>query len=59
MTTLRYLPPLYYWLGRAQEGLGTTEAARTNYKEFLALRAEANPGAPLVADAQRRAGAAR
>ncbi len=56
MTTLRYLPPLYYWLGRAQEGLGTNEAARNSYKEFLALRAEANPGAPLVADARRRAG---
>jgi eukaryotic-like serine/threonine-protein kinase len=55
MTTLRYLPPLYYWLGRAQEGMGTTEAARNNYKEFLALRAEANPVAPLVVDAKRRA----
>ena len=59
MTTLRYLPPLYYWLGRAQEGLGTRDAARDSYKEFLALRAEANPGAPLVADAKRRAGAAQ
>jgi tetratricopeptide (TPR) repeat protein/predicted Ser/Thr protein kinase len=57
MTTLRYLPPLYYWLGRAQEGLGITEAARASYKEFIALRAEANPGAPLLADAKRRAGA--
>ena len=56
MTTLRYLPPLYYWLGRAQEGLGTSEAARNSYKELLALRAEANPGAPIVADARRRAG---
>jgi tetratricopeptide (TPR) repeat protein len=57
MTTLRYLPPLYYWLGRAQEGMGTTEAARNSYKEFLALRKEANAGAPLVADAKKRAGA--
>jgi tetratricopeptide (TPR) repeat protein len=59
MTTLRYLPPLYYWLGRAQEGMGTAEAARASYKEFLALRAEANPGDPLVADAKHRSGAAQ
>jgi tetratricopeptide (TPR) repeat protein len=59
MTTLRYLPPLYYWLGRAQEGMGTTEAARNSYKEFLALRAEADPGAPLVGDARHRSGAAK
>ena len=58
MTTLRYLPPLYYWLGRAQEGMGTAEAARNSYKEFLALRAEANPGTPLVLDAKRRVGVA-
>jgi tetratricopeptide (TPR) repeat protein/predicted Ser/Thr protein kinase len=54
MTTLRYLPPLYYWLGRAQEGLGSKEAARTSYQEFLKLRADADPGAPLVADARKR-----
>jgi tetratricopeptide (TPR) repeat protein len=59
MTTLRYLTPLYYWLGRAQEGLGTAEAARASYKEFLALRAEANMDAPLAADASRRVGQAR
>lgn len=56
MTTLRYLPPLYYWLGRAQEGLGTKEAARDSYREFLKLRAEATPGAPMVGDARRRSG---
>jgi tetratricopeptide (TPR) repeat protein len=59
MTTLRYLPPLYYWLGRAQEGMGTTEAARSSYKDFLTLRAEADPGAPLVADARNRGGPAK
>ncbi len=56
MTTLRYLPPLHYWMGRAQEGLGMTEAARKSYHEFLALRAEADAGAPLVDDARRRGG---
>jgi tetratricopeptide (TPR) repeat protein len=55
-TTLRYLPPLYYWLGRAQEGMGTAQAARTSYQEFLKLRVDADPGGPLVADAMRRIG---
>jgi hypothetical protein len=32
MTTLRYLPPLYYWLGRAQEGLGTKDGARASFQ---------------------------
>jgi tetratricopeptide (TPR) repeat protein len=53
-TTLRYLPPLYYWLGRAQEGTGTAQAARASYQEFLKLRVDADPGDPLVADAMRR-----
>ncbi len=56
MTTLRYLPPLYYWIGRAQEGLGTTQAARASYQEFLKLRTDGDPGGPLVADTKRRAG---
>jgi len=55
-TTLRYLPPLYYWLARAQQGVGMADAARQSYQEFLKLRAEANPGDPLVADAKRRSG---
>jgi tetratricopeptide (TPR) repeat protein len=55
--TARYLPPLYYWLGRAQEGLGTTGAARTSYQEFLKLRSGADPADALVTDAKRRAGA--
>jgi tetratricopeptide (TPR) repeat protein len=55
-TTLRYLPPLYYWLGRAQEGMGTVQAARASYQEFLKLRVDADPGDPLVADAMRRSG---
>ena len=54
MATLRYLPPLYYWSGRAQEGLGTKDAAQNSYQVFLKLRADADPGAPLVADAKQR-----
>jgi tetratricopeptide (TPR) repeat protein len=54
MPTLRYLPPAYYWLARAQEGTGVTTQARQNYDHFLKLRSEADPADPLAADAQKR-----
>jgi tetratricopeptide (TPR) repeat protein/tRNA A-37 threonylcarbamoyl transferase component Bud32 len=54
MPTLRYLPPAYYWLGRAQEGVAAKAAARENYDRFLKLRANADPGDALAADATRR-----
>ncbi|MBI2820034.1 MAG: protein kinase [Acidobacteria bacterium] len=57
MTTLRYLPPLYYWSGRAQEGLGMKETAQNSYQVFLKLRADTDPSAPLVADARQRSAA--
>ena len=55
-STIRYFPPAHYWLGRAQEGVGATDAARKSYDEFLALRAHADTSDPLVADARKRAG---
>jgi tetratricopeptide (TPR) repeat protein len=54
MPTLRYLPAMYYWLARAQEGVGSRSEARTSYEQFLKLRGDANPPDPLVADAQAR-----
>jgi len=47
-----YLPPVYYYLGRAQEGLGSAGAA-DSYRRFVALRLEAEDD-PLAADARRR-----
>ena len=52
--TLRYLPALYYWLARSQEGVGATAEAKKSYEQFLSLRADANPPDPLAADARRR-----
>jgi tetratricopeptide (TPR) repeat protein len=52
--TLRYLPPVYYWLGLAQEGVGSRNDARKSYEEFLALRGAADPVDPLAADARSR-----
>jgi tetratricopeptide (TPR) repeat protein len=54
--TLRYLPPAYYWLARAQEKMGVADA-RANYERFLALRGDADTPDPLAADARRRVSA--
>ncbi len=51
--TFRILPPVYYYLGRAQEGLKSSAATDT-YRTFLKMQ----PGGAgaLVADAGRRLG---
>ncbi len=46
------LPPVYYYLGRAQEGLRSTAAA-DSYRRFVELRAQADND-PLVLDARQR-----
>jgi tetratricopeptide (TPR) repeat protein len=48
----RYLVPLYYWLGRAQEAVGQTQSATGNYTRYVALRGETKDEA--AADARRR-----
>jgi tetratricopeptide (TPR) repeat protein len=53
--TARYLPPLYYYLARAQEALGSADA-KANFERFLALRDDADPPDPLAADAKKRLG---
>lgn len=53
MPSLWYLPPVYYYLGRARQGLGSPAAA-DSYRTFLSMRGNANRD-PLVIDAQRRA----
>jgi eukaryotic-like serine/threonine-protein kinase len=47
-----WLPPVYYYQGRARQGLNSPGAA-DSYKTFLTLK-EKGSGDPLVADAQRR-----
>jgi len=47
-----WLPAVYYYQGRAREGLNSPGAAES-YKTFLAIK-EKGAGDPLVADAQRR-----
>ncbi|HKW35173.1 MAG TPA: protein kinase [Candidatus Acidoferrum sp.] len=50
--TFRRLPPVYYYLGRAQEGLKSPAAAES-YKTFLAIKKNCDE-VGLVKDAERR-----
>jgi tetratricopeptide (TPR) repeat protein/predicted Ser/Thr protein kinase len=50
--TYHYFAPLYYYRGRAREGLGSPSAIES-YKQFLAIKTNGD-GDPLVADARRR-----
>ena len=50
--TYRVFPPLYYYYGRAQEGLKST-AAFESYKTFVTIRAKSDAD-PLLTDARRR-----
>lgn len=51
--TYRYLAELPYWLGRSEESLGMTDAAKENFMRYVATRPN---GGPLVDDARQRAG---
>jgi eukaryotic-like serine/threonine-protein kinase len=53
-SSLRYLPPVYYWLGRAQEAVGAGDAANASYREFLKVRSSEEEADPLAADATQR-----
>ena len=54
LPSMRYLPQVYYYLGRAQEGL-KSPAAKESYKKYLEIKILA-AGDPLVEDAKRRLG---
>lgn len=48
-----YLPPVYYYLGRAQEGLGSSGSA-ASYQKFLSIKANADKGHPFLEDSKTR-----
>jgi hypothetical protein len=50
--TYRLFPAVYYYMGRAQEGL-KSPAAADSYRTFLQIK-QKGEGDPLVADARRR-----
>ena len=50
--TLRYIPQIHYYLGRALEGMGSPGAADA-YRSFLEIKADSADD-PMVADARQR-----
>jgi len=53
--TFRYLDTLDYYMGKALEGSGSP-AAEQYYQKFLDIKSDADPGNPLVTDAQQKLG---
>ncbi len=53
LPTFSYLPPVHYYLGRAQEALNSP-GAKASYQKFLKIKANADKGDPLVEDCIRR-----
>ena len=51
--TLRYLPPVHYWLARAQQMLGNA-GARQHYEWYVKIRGETDAVDPLLIDARAR-----
>ncbi len=49
--TYGYLPPVYYYVGRTEEGLGSPGAS-DSYRKFLSIQGAG--GGPLVEDAKKR-----
>jgi len=52
--TLRHFPPALYWLGRAQEAMGSRDSAKEFYGQYLELRKDADTPDPLGEDAAAR-----
>ena len=52
----RYLDSLDYFMGRAQEAQGSKDATKKSYEKFLQIKAKADGGQALVADAQKQRG---
>ncbi len=48
-----YFPRVHYYLGRAQEGLGSPAAAES-YRKFLSIKEKSDAIDPLIEDARRR-----
>jgi len=55
--TSGFLPPVYYYLGRAREGMGTAAYADA-YRRYLAIRNQTD-GDPLAADIRKRLASGR
>ena len=50
--TYGYFPPVYYYVGRAEQGLGSPGAA-DSYRKFMSIQSKGD-GSALLADARKR-----
>ena len=55
LPSFRYLDSLYYYIGRAKEGMGITGYSEA-YKKFLKIKENEDWGDPLVKEARKRLG---
>jgi tetratricopeptide (TPR) repeat protein len=53
LPTVRYLAPVYYYAGRAQDGLGNPQNAESYYRSFLQIKGQSEAD-PLVTEARTR-----
>jgi tetratricopeptide (TPR) repeat protein/tRNA A-37 threonylcarbamoyl transferase component Bud32 len=53
LPSFRYLPPLYFYLGRTQEGF-SKESAADSYNRFLKIKEKDDGSDPMVKEARRR-----
>jgi serine/threonine protein kinase/tetratricopeptide (TPR) repeat protein len=53
LPTYRYLPPVYYYLARTQEGLGS-DAAAESFQKFLKIKAKDDGSDSMVKEVLRR-----
>ena len=53
LPTFHYFPPLFYYLGQAQEGLGS-ESASQSYLEFLKIKKKDDGSDPMVKDSRNK-----
>ncbi|MGB2906949.1 MAG: protein kinase [Candidatus Aminicenantaceae bacterium] len=51
--TFHVVAPIHYYLGRAQDGLGSA-AAKESYEYFLSIKEKADWNDPLIIDARKR-----
>ncbi len=58
LPSFSYLPPLYYYLGRTQEGMNS-KSASDSYNKFLKIKEKDDGTDPLVKAARRRLDALR
>ena len=58
LPSFSYLPPLYYYLGRTQEGV-SSKSASDSYNKFLKIKEKDDGTDPLVKAARRRLAAIR